>query len=190
MPEPVSAGWLLGAAPSSVAGMGWLALAMQVHARQVWGAAVSPGTATVLRVFGASGLVAALLLCLAADHASMAALVWVMALAGAALLVAFTQVLACALAAGARAVGEGRYAAGASVPRGPVGGRLFASKDTRARPGVFVFRSGRLQAGPKLRVVFFSVFSARFSFSVLAGFFFCSFFLSRPLAIVVPSWSF
>jgi len=91
MPEPVSAGWLLGAAlVSSVAGMGWLALAMQAHALQVWGAMVSPATVRVLRVLGASGLVVALLLCLAADHASMAALVWVMALAGAALLVAFT----------------------------------------------------------------------------------------------------
>src|SRR5688572_24482513 len=33
------------------------------------------------------------------------------------------------------------------------------------------------------RALFFSFFSAFFSFIVLAGFFFCSFFLSRPLAI-------
>ena len=91
MPEPVSAGWLLGAAlVSSVVGMGWLALAMQAHALQVWGATVSLATVRMLRVLGASGLAVALSLCLAADHASMAVLVWVMALAGAALLVAFT----------------------------------------------------------------------------------------------------
>ena len=54
MPESTSVAWLLGAALlSSVAGMGWLALAMQVHARQVWGVAPAPGTARVLRVLGA-----------------------------------------------------------------------------------------------------------------------------------------
>ena len=40
---------------------------------------------------------------------------------------------------------------------------------------------------PLFRAAFFSLFSARFSFSVLAGFFFVSFFLSRPLAIAAPS---
>lgn len=91
MPESTSVAWLLGAALlSSVAGMGWLALAMQVHARQVWGAPVAPATARTLRVLGALGLAVALMLCLAADHATMAALVWVMGLAGAALVVAFT----------------------------------------------------------------------------------------------------
>ena len=39
------------------------------------------------------------------------------------------------------------------------------------------------QVGANPRVAFFSPFSARFSFSVFAGFFFVSFFLSRPLAI-------
>ena len=38
------------------------------------------------------------------------------------------------------------------------------------------------QVGAKLLpVTFFSFFAARFSFIVLAGFFFCSFFLSSPL---------
>src|SRR5690606_2046726 len=72
-----------------VAGMGWLALAMDVHARQAWGRALGPGAARLLRVLGGTALVVGLLLALAADHASMAVLVWVMALAGAALAVAF-----------------------------------------------------------------------------------------------------
>ncbi|KAF1688109.1 hypothetical protein B1992_01415 [Pseudoxanthomonas broegbernensis] len=91
MPEPAHAAWLLGAAlAASVAGMGWLALAMRVHAQQVWGTAVPPSTAKALRILGVLGLLAALALCLAADHASMAVLVWVMTLAGAAFTVAFT----------------------------------------------------------------------------------------------------
>lgn len=91
MHESASAAWLLGAALlAGVAGMGWLALAMPTHAQQVWGAAASPATARILRVLGALGLVAALALCLVVDHASMAVLVWVMALAGAALVVALT----------------------------------------------------------------------------------------------------
>jgi hypothetical protein len=90
VPETGHPALLLSAAlMACVAGMGWLALAMQVHARQVWGAAVTPAAARGLRVLGASGLVAGLFLCLAVDHPSMAVLVWVMALAGAALVVAF-----------------------------------------------------------------------------------------------------
>lgn len=74
-----------------VAGMAWLALAMEVHWAQVRsGAALSIGGMWRLRVLGAVALGAGLLLCLAVDHASMAALVWVMALGVAALLVAFT----------------------------------------------------------------------------------------------------
>ncbi|MCR6684908.1 DUF3325 domain-containing protein [Pseudoxanthomonas sp.] len=90
MHEPSDAAWLLAAAlAASVAGMGWLALAMDVHARQVWGRALAPAGARVLRILGWLGLAVALTLCLAADHPSMAALVWVMALAGAAAGVAF-----------------------------------------------------------------------------------------------------
>jgi hypothetical protein len=90
MHEATHAAWLLAAAlTASFAGMGWLALAMQVHAQQVWGKVLTPLTSTVLRVLGASGLAAALSLCLAADHASMAVLVWIMIMAGAAVVVAF-----------------------------------------------------------------------------------------------------
>ncbi|MDR6674974.1 DUF3325 domain-containing protein [Xanthomonas sp. 1678] len=91
MPDALSSACLLAAALlSSVAGMGWLALSMQAHAQQVLGGVASLRAARVLRWMGASGLVVALGLCLAVDHASMAALVWVMALTGASLLVAFT----------------------------------------------------------------------------------------------------
>lgn len=81
---------LCAAVLAAVAGMGWLALAMDVHWEQVRGAAPLPrATQRVLRVLGALGLGASLALCLAVDHASMASLVWVMALAAAALAVAF-----------------------------------------------------------------------------------------------------
>ncbi|KQP35500.1 DUF3325 domain-containing protein [Pseudorhodoferax sp. Leaf274] len=81
---------LLGAAVlSALAGMGWLALAMEVHWQQVCGAgAPPPAGAQWLRVPGAVALAGSLVLCLAVDHASMAALVWVMSLAAAALCVA------------------------------------------------------------------------------------------------------
>lgn len=85
-------GLLLGAALlAALAGMGWLALAMEVHWQQVCGAAPQPAARVrLLRVLGTMALAAALGLCLAVDHASMAALVWVMALAAAALTVALT----------------------------------------------------------------------------------------------------
>jgi hypothetical protein len=81
--------WLAAALVANVAGMGWLALSMDSHWEQVFGAA--PQTAATvrrLRWLGALGLLASLGLCLWVDHASMAALVWVMALGAAALLVA------------------------------------------------------------------------------------------------------
>lgn len=91
MHEPAHAAWLLAAAlGASVAGMGWLALAMPVHAQQVWGTPAAPATARILRVLGALGLSVSMLLCLAVDHPTMASLVWVMLLAAAALVVAFT----------------------------------------------------------------------------------------------------
>jgi hypothetical protein len=75
----------------SIAGLGWLALAMGVHWEQVLGSVpASHGTVRLLRVFGVSGLIASLGLCLQVDHASIAALVWFMTLAGGALAVAFT----------------------------------------------------------------------------------------------------
>ncbi len=87
MPEALMlvAAWL-----ATLAGMGWFALAMEAHWQQVRGSgSPPPATARLLRVLGAAALAASLALCLAADHASMAALVWVMMLAAAALAVAF-----------------------------------------------------------------------------------------------------
>lgn len=74
----------------NVAGMTWVALAMDVHWAQVRNDALSRAAVWRLRVMGALGMLAALVLCLWVDHASMAALVWVMALAASALVVAFT----------------------------------------------------------------------------------------------------
>ena len=72
-------------------GLAWLALAMDVHWQQVRGSgAPAPGTARLLRILGGLALAASFVLCFVADHASMAPLVWVMALAGSALIVAFT----------------------------------------------------------------------------------------------------
>lgn len=78
---------LLLAWSSCVIGMAWLALALGVHWRQVRS---GEPPAQLLRGLGTFALLASLLLCLTADHASMAALVWIMALASAALTVAFT----------------------------------------------------------------------------------------------------
>lgn len=82
---------LLLALAANVAGLGWLALAMDVHWEQARGPVpASRGTVKLLRVLGVAGLVTSLGLCLAVDHASMASLVWFMTLAGAALAIAFT----------------------------------------------------------------------------------------------------
>lgn len=91
MSEHLAANLLLAAALlSSLFGMGWLALAMDVHAQQVWNRSLSSAATRRLRLLGVVGICAALGLCLAVDHASMAVLVWVMALTAAALLVAFS----------------------------------------------------------------------------------------------------
>ncbi|MDR6990717.1 MULTISPECIES: DUF3325 domain-containing protein [Luteimonas] len=91
MHDASHAAWLLTAALlASVLGMAWLALAMPAHGQQVWGAPVSPERARVLRGLGSVALAVSLALCLASDHASMAALVWIMSLAAAAFLVAMT----------------------------------------------------------------------------------------------------
>lgn len=90
MHDPAYAGWLLVAALAAcLTGMGWLALGMDVHARQTWGRSLSPAEARGLRGLGWLALTLGLGLCLRVDHPSMAALVWVMALAGSALAVAF-----------------------------------------------------------------------------------------------------
>lgn len=82
---------LLAALVAAVAGMGWFALAKDVHWEQVHGdTPQTPGKIRLLRALGALGLAVSLGLCLAVDHASMASLVWIMALAAAALAIAFT----------------------------------------------------------------------------------------------------
>jgi hypothetical protein len=75
----------------STAGLAWLAAAMEVHWEQIKGARpYRLGRAFRLRVQGVAALLMSLWLCLGADHASMAALVWIMSLAAAALSVALT----------------------------------------------------------------------------------------------------
>lgn len=81
---------LTAAALCGTTGMGWLAVAMKPHWTRVRGARPLPERAVVaLRVLGVLALVAALALCLRANHASIAALVYVMTLTASALLVAF-----------------------------------------------------------------------------------------------------
>ena len=81
--------WWLLAGAGCVAGFGWLALAMEGHWRQVRGGQ-APAAPGLLRGLGMCALLLSLGACLRADHASMAALVWVMMLAAAALTVTFT----------------------------------------------------------------------------------------------------
>lgn len=81
--------WLLMALLCSVGGIAWLALAMQVHWTQVRGTEARRGTVLRLRLLGSGALGLSLWACLRADHATMAALLWVMLLAAAALGVAF-----------------------------------------------------------------------------------------------------
>ena len=70
-------------------GLGWFALSMERHWRQA-GAPHVPGIrrARRLRRAGSIALALSLLLCLALDHASIAALVWVMGLPPCAVLIA------------------------------------------------------------------------------------------------------
>lgn len=82
---------LTGALLACTAGLGWLALAMEAHWEQVRGPQpASRRTVFALRALGAAALALSLWLCLGVDHGSMASLVWVMALAAGALLVALT----------------------------------------------------------------------------------------------------
>ena len=93
MPETglLAVGLLLAATLSTWLGMAWLALAMDVHWEQVHGTApVKPGRTRALRILGSLALATSLGLCLKADHASMAFLVWIMVLAAAAFTVAMT----------------------------------------------------------------------------------------------------
>lgn len=90
MPEHTSAFlFLLAAVVTSIAGMGWLALSMRTHARQAWELSPTPSALRRLRWLGGFSIVITLVLCLQVDHASMAVLVWIMALSAASLLTAF-----------------------------------------------------------------------------------------------------
>lgn len=74
-----------------VLGFAWLALTLEPHWRQVRSDGPLPASAVpMLRILGSIALAASLVLCAKADHPSMVALVWPMALAVAALVVAFT----------------------------------------------------------------------------------------------------
>lgn len=86
MPDAVI---LAAALAASVLGMAWLALAMETHWEQVRGTAPCPPARCAPCACWAPRMGASLALCLAVDHASMAALVWVMGLAASALAVAF-----------------------------------------------------------------------------------------------------
>lgn len=75
----------------STTGLVWLAAAMEVHWEQIKGMrSYRRGRAFRLRAQGIASLLVSLWLCMSADHASMAALVWIMSLAAAALAVALT----------------------------------------------------------------------------------------------------
>lgn len=91
MPEPgVFTGLLAAAAATAFTGMGWLALAMPVHAAQAWRQSPGRRGLQTLRWLGGASVLVSLGLCLRADHATMAVLVWTMLLAASALAVAFT----------------------------------------------------------------------------------------------------
>ncbi|MBK1674980.1 hypothetical protein CKO35_17200 [Ectothiorhodospira shaposhnikovii] len=80
--------WLLLAALTALLGMAWLALAMPMHWKQVFThTAVQPSTA-ILRLLGCLSLLVSACCCVMADSLSMAVLVWLMLLAGAAFMVA------------------------------------------------------------------------------------------------------
>jgi hypothetical protein len=81
--------WLALAAMLSLAGMTWLALAMEVHWGPVMHRPAEAATATrrLLRTLSAVALLLALLACLMADRPSMAVLVWVLLLVGSAVTV-------------------------------------------------------------------------------------------------------
>ena len=76
---------------AAVVGMGWLALTIDMNYARVGkrGALTSSGLAR-LRLLSTIGVTASLALCLSVDHVSMAALVWIMLLAAAALVITFT----------------------------------------------------------------------------------------------------
>lgn len=84
----IEAGWLIAAVVSTMLSMGWFALCYPSHWKQVFpGDAGGPNT-FMLKLLGRGFLLLSAVCCLAADHPSMAALVWIMLLAVAAMAVA------------------------------------------------------------------------------------------------------
>lgn len=82
--------WLALALGFTVIGMGWLALAMGVHWKQVREASPrSRRSVILLRALGSASLIVSLVFCLRADTATMAVLVWMMLLAVSAASIAF-----------------------------------------------------------------------------------------------------
>lgn len=76
---------------ATVLGFAWLALALDSHWEQVRGSEPpSAGARRLLQGLGSLALLVSLIACLRADHASMAALLWIMLLAAGALTVAMT----------------------------------------------------------------------------------------------------
>lgn len=72
-------------------GLAWMALAMEIHWKQVQGSApLARSVQLLLRGLGGLSLAISLILCMATGHISMAALVWIMLLATGAVFVAFT----------------------------------------------------------------------------------------------------
>ncbi|VWX33533.1 DUF3325 family protein [Limnobacter sp. 130] len=88
MPEAL---YLTAAALLSMVGMAWLALSMDVHWAQVKQIplAESRPPRVALKVLGYTALLVSLVVCLVADRPSIAALVWIMLMVGAAVAVAF-----------------------------------------------------------------------------------------------------
>jgi Protein of unknown function (DUF3325) len=80
---------LTAAAAASFVSFAWLALAMDSHWQQVHGDhQPSAATGRVLRRLGSLGLFVSLVICLLADHPTIAVLVWVMLLPATAIVVA------------------------------------------------------------------------------------------------------
>lgn len=84
----IEAGWLIAAVVSTMLSMGWFALCYQSHWKQVFPQSPSQPNTFVLKLLGRFFLILSAVCCLAADHPSMAALVWIMLLAVAAMTVA------------------------------------------------------------------------------------------------------
>jgi hypothetical protein len=83
------AAWLAAALLCAQLGMIWLALAMDVHWKQVHAAPRAPSTVLALRSLGCMALAASLACCLLADTGTMAVLVWMMLLPMGAAITAF-----------------------------------------------------------------------------------------------------